>query len=106
MTQRQRRDSVKLKSVVNRRSTRKTGPEVRYARYTGRKIAVYDAMRAHLEQEYFGKWVVFHDREFVGSYDEFEDAAEVAITRFGRGPYLIRQVGIRAVVRIPYVELD
>lgn len=63
-------------------------------------IAVYDAIRERLEQEYFGKWVVFHDLEFVGSYDEFEDAAEVAITRFGRGPYLIRQVG-QQPIRLP-----
>ena len=56
-------------------------------------IAVYDSIRERLEQEYFGQWVVFYDREFVDNYDEFEDAAEVAITRFGRGPYLIRQVG-------------
>ena len=63
-------------------------------------IAVYDTMREHLEQEHFGKWVVFHDREFVGNYDEFEDAAEVAIARFGRGPYLIRQVGQRPT-RLP-----
>ncbi len=63
-------------------------------------IAVYDAIRERLEQEYFGKWVVFYDREFVGNYDEFEDAAEVAIARFGRGPYLIRQVGERPI-RLP-----
>ena len=67
-------------------------------------IAVYDAMREHLEQEYHGKWVVFHDREFVGSYDEKEDAGCDAMRRFGRGPYLIRQVGIRRVIWIPYVS--
>ena len=66
-------------------------------------IAVYDAMREQLEQDYHGKWVVFHDREFVGSYDEFEDAGYEAMRRFGRGPYLIRQVGIRKVIRIPFV---
>ena len=33
-------------------------------------IAAYDAMRDHLELEYFGKWVVFYDEEFVGSYDD------------------------------------
>ena len=63
-------------------------------------IAVYDTIREHLEEEYFGKWVVFHDREFVGSYDEFEDAAEEAIIQFGRGPYLIRQVG-QQPIRLP-----
>lgn len=66
-------------------------------------IAVYDAMRDRLEQEYFGKWVVFYDREFVGSYEESDDAGYDAMRRFGRGPYLIRQVGIRKVIRIPYV---
>ena len=67
------------------------------------KIAVYDSIRERLEQEYFGQWVVFHDRAFVGNYDEFEVAADVAVTRFGRGPYLIRQVGIHEVVWIPTV---
>lgn len=56
-------------------------------------IAVYDKMRDYLETELFGKWVVFHDEQLTGSYDEFEDAAVDAIKRFGRGPYLIRKVG-------------
>ena len=56
-------------------------------------IAAYDAMRDHLELEHFGKWVVFYDEEFVGSYDESEDAAYAAIEHYDRGPYLIRQVG-------------
>ena len=66
-------------------------------------IAAYDAMRDHLELEYFGKWVVFYNEEFVGSYDESEDAAQVAIERYGRGPYLIRQVGALRVIRLPFV---
>ena len=66
-------------------------------------IAAYDAMRDHLELEYFGKWVVFYDEEFVGSYDESEDAAQIAIERFGRGPYLIRQVGARRELWLPFV---
>jgi len=37
--------------------------------------------------------VLFHDESFVAVYDFFEDAAEDAVRRFGRGPYLIRQVG-------------
>ena len=66
-------------------------------------IAAYDAMRDHLELEYFGKWVVFYDEEFVGSYDESEDAAYAAIERYDRGPYLIRQVGARRVIWLPFV---
>ena len=50
-------------------------------------IAAYDAMRDHLELEYFGKWVVFYDEEFVGSYDESEDAAHAAIATLWPGAF-------------------
>ena len=58
-----------------------------------KEIAAYDRMRSHLETEHFGKWIVMRDEELVGSYDDFEEAADQAVRRFGRGPYLIRQVG-------------
>ena len=58
-----------------------------------REIAAYDRMRDWLETDYFGKWVVVHEEELVGSYVTFEDAADDAIRQFGRGPYLIRRVG-------------
>ncbi len=57
------------------------------------EIAAYDAMRADLEARYLGKWALVHDRVLVGTYDSFEDAAKEAVHRFGRGPYLIRQIG-------------
>ena len=56
-------------------------------------IAVYDQRRDVLETEYLGKWVLFHNGEFIGAYDDFQDVANEAVTRFGRGPYLIREVG-------------
>ena len=56
-------------------------------------ISAYEEMRDILETDYFGKWVVFHGGEFVDAYDSFEKAAEYAVRRFGRGPYLIRHVG-------------
>ena len=57
------------------------------------QISAYEAMRDRLEADYFGKWVVFHSGEMVDSYESFQDAAVDAVKRFGRGPYLIRQVG-------------
>ena len=57
------------------------------------EISTYEGMRDDLETQHFGEWVVIHDGEFVGSYDSFESAADDAVRRFGRGPYLIRQVG-------------
>ena len=58
-----------------------------------KEIAAYDGMRAELEADYLGKWVIFHDEALVGVFDTFEEAAPHAVEKFGRGPYLIREVG-------------
>ena len=63
-------------------------------------IAAYDKMRGYLESRHFRKWVVFYDEELVGSYGDFQDAAAETVKCFGRGPYLIRQVG-RPPMRLP-----
>ena len=57
------------------------------------QISAYEKMRNVLETDHFGKWVVFHNGELVDTYESFEAAADDAIRKFGRGPYLIRQVG-------------
>ena len=57
------------------------------------QIAAYEEMRDLLETDHFGEWVVFHGGELVDTYASFEKAAEDAVRRFGRGPFLIRQVG-------------
>ena len=56
-------------------------------------IEAFEQMRRELELEHVGKWVLIHDRTLIGVYDSFDSAAKVAVERFGRGPYLIRQVG-------------
>ncbi len=61
------------------------------------EIAAYEEMRDVLEVDHFGEWVVVHDKQLVGTYDDFQAAAEDAVRRFGRGPYLIRQVGASPV---------
>ena len=63
-------------------------------------IAVYDSMRSELEAEHLGKWALVFDRTLVGTFDDFEAAAAEAVRRFGRGPYLIRQIGASAA-RMP-----
>lgn len=62
------------------------------------EIAAYEGMRNDLELEHLGKWVVMRDEKLVGTYESFEEAAESAVERFGRGPYLIRQVGAPPLV--------
>ena len=58
-----------------------------------REIVAFDAMRDDLESHSMGKWVIVRDQRLVGAYDNFEIAATEAVRRFGRGPYLIRQIG-------------
>lgn len=60
-------------------------------------IAAYDAMRADLESEALGKWVLVRNRCLEGTFGTFDEAARDAVHRFGRGPYLIRQVGAGSV---------
>ena len=57
------------------------------------EIAAYDRMRADLETQHNGRWVVIRNRKLHDAYDSFETAAEDAVRHFGRGPYLIRRVG-------------
>lgn len=57
------------------------------------EIAAYSKMKPDLEKHHNGKWVVIKDGKLEGSFDEFDTAARAAVEKFGRGPYLIRQVG-------------
>jgi hypothetical protein len=61
-------------------------------------IAAFDGMRAGLEARHMGEWVLIHNQELIGTYAGFEEAAQQAVAMFGRGPYLIRQVGAQPVV--------
>ena len=56
-------------------------------------IVAYERMQSDLEAEHAGEWVLFHDGKLVGTFKSFGDAAVQAVARFGRGPYLIRQIG-------------
>ncbi len=58
------------------------------------EIAAYARLKDRLETDHVGKWVVIHDETVAGTFDEFSEAAEFAVREFGRGPYLIRQVGV------------
>jgi hypothetical protein len=57
------------------------------------EIEAYEAIRPRLESEHMGEWVVMRNRETVDFYPTAEAASAEALRRFGRGPYLIRQIG-------------
>lgn len=56
-------------------------------------IKAYEEQQKDLEEHYKGKYVIFYNRERIGSFDSFDAAAREAIRLFGDGPYLIREVG-------------
>ena len=62
------------------------------------EITAYDRMRADLETQHNGRWVVIRDGVLHDVYDDFQAAADDAVRNFGRGPYLIRQVGAGPLV--------
>jgi hypothetical protein len=57
-----------------------------------REIEAFNRMRSALERHHVGKFVVIKDLRLVGSFDTFDAAGAEAVRRFGRGPFLIRQV--------------
>lgn len=65
-----------------------------------REIPAYNLMRDELEAKHLNEWVVVHGGKLIGAYATFEAAAQAATKRFGRDPYLIRQVGARPL-RLP-----
>jgi len=61
----------------------------------------FEAMRDELERHHNGKFVVLVGDELKDVFDSFNVAAQYAKTNFGRGPYLIRQVGAPTSMSLP-----
>jgi hypothetical protein len=62
------------------------------------EIAAFEAIKKDLEENQRGKWALVRGNELIGTFDTFDTAASLAVSRFGRGPYLIRQVGAPPVI--------
>ena len=54
---------------------------------------LYDQLRIALEAQARGQWALIRRNELIGTFASFELAAKEADRRFGRGPYLIREIG-------------
>src|SRR5215469_5774225 len=60
------------------------------------EIAAFERQREAIERHHSGKFVVFHGEELIGAFDTFDAAARSAVLRYGRGPYLICLIRLRA----------
>ena len=56
------------------------------------EAALYEQRRKEFEQRHMLEWVVIRGKD-VTFFENFDGAAQSAVERFGRGPYLIRQIG-------------
>jgi hypothetical protein len=57
------------------------------------ELETLERHRGELERTHPGKFVVIKGDAIVGTWDTLDAAAGNAVARFGRGPYLIRQIG-------------
>jgi hypothetical protein len=64
------------------------------------EITAYEAIQAQLEAKHMGQWVLIREKELIGVFPSFEQAAAEGLRRFGRGPYLVREVGAEPI-RLP-----
>lgn len=64
------------------------------ARTLATENSVYESRKEQFEKEHNQEWVVIHESEVVGFFPNLQEAADAAIERYGKGPYLIRQVGV------------
>ena len=62
------------------------------------EIATYERLRDDLEANHRWEWAVVHGAELAGTFEDFQVAADTAVRRYGRGPYLIRQIGAPPIV--------
>lgn len=65
------------------------------------ELEAYEEKKEDLLAHYPGKFVLFHGKDFIGSFDTFDNAAKEAVRKFGKGPYLIRQVGGATEMPLP-----
>ena len=58
-----------------------------------RENATYERLRPSLEAEHHSEWALIRGETYFGAFPTFDDALREAARRFGRGPFLIREIG-------------
>jgi hypothetical protein len=62
------------------------------------ELDAYEAMRVELESTHTGEWVLVKGGKLIDFFASFEAAAQRAVRLYGRGPYLIRQIGAQPLI--------
>ena len=64
-------------------------------------IKKFCEMSDELNQYHADKFILVFEGRFISSFDTFDNAARYAVKNFGKGPYLIRQVGAPTEMSMP-----
>lgn len=64
------------------------------------EIKAYEALQDELEATHRGEWILMKDRKQIGLFSSFEQAAAEGLRLYGRGSYLIREIGAEPI-RLP-----
>ncbi len=66
------------------------------------EIEAFKAMNDELISHHMGKFVLFHQGNFIGAFDTFHNAgSEAAKLRLPKDTFLIRQVGAPTTIPLP-----
>lgn len=57
-----------------------------------KELGFFSSIKGDLLKNHRGKFVLIHGTEFAGAFDTGENAYEQGVARFGREPFLIKQV--------------
>jgi len=64
------------------------------------EIDAFKTMQTKLEAEHMGEWILMRNGQIIGFFQSFELAAAEGLRQFGRGPYLVREIGAEPI-RLP-----
>ena len=71
-----------------------------------RQNAFYETIRAELEAESFGKWVVVSNEQLVGVYDTNREASEVVLKLTPSQTCLVRRIGYVFLTSHPFIRMN
>ncbi|MCY3777698.1 MAG: hypothetical protein OXH11_17115, partial [Candidatus Aminicenantes bacterium] len=53
------------------------------------ETTIFKRHKAEFERDHRWEWIIIHGDDYVEFFEDFQVAAQTAVARFGRGPYLI-----------------
>jgi hypothetical protein len=56
------------------------------------ELEVFARMKDQLLISHQGKFALIHGAEFLGAFDSAENAYSEGVSRFGRGPFLVKRI--------------